>query len=311
MVSNITLPICVAILASSLTLGGYSYLFSGKEDTSISGLASGPGLTDLRTELAAMAAQRTRLEGQLQGISARLATLEETRARVANPAQVATTGNSALAEGATASDASAGQAPAMTGKAFRSLLPRVMRASIYSGASEEDQAAFWVAARTGDLLPKLLEELTAKVEASPNDADLRMDLADAYVTKLLTVPSGPERGVWGMKAEREWQQAIELNPDHWDAQFSLAYNYSMYPDFLNKTDDAIAGFERALEVQKRQPYDAKYARTYLGLVRMYKKKGKHDEALTVMRDAAALYPKNQRVLDTLKSLQEAKAKRGK
>ena len=43
------------------------------------------------------------------------------------------------------------------------------------------------------------------MEQNPRHEEARMGLADAYVAKLLTVPGGPERGIWGMKAEKQWQ----------------------------------------------------------------------------------------------------------
>ena len=306
MTTNLTLPFGAAVLASALTIGGYVYLTSPAPDTAAADPLTAAELTELRREIAAITGRRTRLEGQLQSLSARIVALEESRSRVVEEGPAPAPESSAAAR-----EAVAKRSPAMTGKAFRGLLPKVLRASLHGAASEDEQAAFWEAARNGKLLPTLLKDLAARIQASPNDPELRMELADAYVAKLLTVPFGPERGVWGMKAEREWKKALDIDPDHWDAQYSMAFNHSMYPDFLNKTDEAIQGFERALALQKRKSHDPKYAQTYLGLARMYQKKGKLDQAITLMRDAVSLYPKNKQAADTLKSLQEAKINRGK
>ena len=137
-----------------------------------------------------------------------------------------------------------------------------------------------------------------------------MQLADSYVARLLTVASGPERGVWGAKAEAQWKAALSVDPDHWSSQYSLAFNHSMYPEFLNKTDESVRGFENALAIQKRQPKtEPRHARTYVGLARMYRRQGKLDEAITLMREAASMFPNDESVRDSLKSLEQAKKSR--
>ena len=195
--------------------------------------------------------------------------------------------------------------------AFGAELRKMVRASASGEASEEEQARFWEAARKGKAVDQWIQRLRNSVKESPNDAELRMDLADAYVAKLLTVPFGPERGVWGVKAERQWSEALDIDPDHWEAQYSLAYNHSMYPEFLGKTDDAILGFQRAVEIQKRQPHDEKFAQAYLGLARMYERKGRLKDAIATLTEAAGVHTRDARVqaeLDRLRDEAERKEK---
>ena len=130
-----------------------------------------------------------------------------------------------------------------------------------------------------------------------------MELADAYVAKLLTVPAGPERGIWGVKAEKQWQDVVKQDPDHWDAQYTLAFNYSMYPDFLNKTDDAIQGFERALAIQQRVQPKPQHAKTYVQLARMHKKKGNAKKAREVLELGQMRHPRDKQITAALAALQ--------
>lgn len=186
---------------------------------------------------------------------------------------------------------------------FRRLMAKVVRVSMEGSASPEEQQAFWETARNTNVVDDAIDELEARVQANERDDDARMDLADAYVTKLLTVPAGPERGIWGVRAEAEWQAVIDNNPDHWDAQYTLAYNYSMYPDFVSKTEEAVAGFENALAIQERNTPTPEHSQTYVQLARLYEKQGKTAEARKLLEQGSVRHPGDPGIM---KALQKSK-----
>lgn len=185
---------------------------------------------------------------------------------------------------------------------FTALLAKVLRSSHDGTATADEQERFWRAARTTGLVDDTIAALEATAHRDAADAGARMQLADAYVAKLLTVPFGPERGIWGMKAEAEWQAVIDRDPQHWDAQYALAYSHSMYPDFLNKTDDAITGFERALEIQLTQQTAPQHAKTYVHLARMHQKKGDIAKAREVLEAGRIRHPRDTDLERALRAL---------
>lgn len=66
---------------------------------------------------------------------------------------------------------------------------RVMRET----ATPEEREAFFRLAKEDGLADLLVARAQAAVDAQPESAALRMELADAFVVKLLTVPGGPEQ----------------------------------------------------------------------------------------------------------------------
>ena len=181
-------------------------------------------------------------------------------------------------------------------------MSKVLRSTLDGTATAEEQERFWQATRTTGLVDDTITNLESYMEAHPQDNEARMELGDAYVAKLLTVPGGPERGIWGMKAEKQWQDVVKQDPDHWDAQYTLAFNYSMYPDFLNKIDDAIAGFERALEIQGRTQPKPQHAKTYVQLARMHNKKGNTEKAREVLELGRMRHPQDKQITAALQGL---------
>lgn len=184
--------------------------------------------------------------------------------------------------------------------AFRAMLARVL--GIASDATPEEQTRFWEMARSSGHLARIIESLEDRIADDPKDAAARMQLADAYVAKLLTVPAGPERGVWGMKAEAQWKAVAERDPNHWESQYRLGENWSHYPDFMNKTADAIGAFERARTIFEASPPDPRQAGAYVQLARLYLKQGNTDLARQVLGAGTARFPGDEAIRDALRTL---------
>jgi len=176
---------------------------------------------------------------------------------------------------------------------------------VFSGkATEEEEHRFWELARTTGRVDDLIQSLEGKVKDAPGDVPARMNLAQAYIAKLLTIPDGPEKGLWSMKAEGQWKKVLEAEPDHWEARYSLAFNWSMWPDFLNKTPDAIREFEKLKEVQEHGSPQDHQADTYFQLSRLYLKQGKRDKAQEILKTGLSRHPESSELRKALDALAE-------
>ena len=125
----------------------------------------------------------------LEGLTTRVARMEDAARRrpVAPTAQEA---SASVAEEVEDTPAG-GDAKTLSRDEFTDLLGRVLMDS--DSVSPDDQARFWEAARSTGYVDEMLAELEGRIEGDPNDVGARLQLADAYVAKLLTVPAGPER----------------------------------------------------------------------------------------------------------------------
>lgn len=185
---------------------------------------------------------------------------------------------------------------------FVALLGPVLAGS--SDVSPEEQARFWETARSSGYVDELVDELETSIARDPSDVGTRLELADAYVAKLLTVPAGPERGVWGMQAETQWKAVLELDPRSWDAQFRIAESLSYYPEFLNKTGEAIVGLEEARRIQEETVSEPRHAQTYLLLSRVYARDGRTEDALAALRDGLLRHPGNEELARALADMED-------
>ncbi len=303
----------VVVLAAAAFGLGMAVMFAlpaprGLDDASERALADLDGrLAELMTALIKLelsvthtreAQQETR--DAIDALAVRVQALEHGAAAPAateNPASgVNTAGGSAPAPG-TAVDGDSAPTPS----AFRELLERAL---VVDGPrlSPEEEQRFWDAARTTPLLAGVIGSMEEAVKADPENVEKRMELSRAYVAKLLTLPSGMEQSVWALKAENEWQQVLTRNPEHWEAQYSLGVNWSYWPDYTNKTPDAIKALERAVQLQEAADARPEQADAYLHLSRCYVKQGNAQKAKEVLDRGLARHPGNEKLSQSLDAM---------
>lgn len=230
------------------------------------------------------------LRDEVTALADRVATLEK---RPAAAAEAVTT---------SAETAPAGAAKAADRKALLEEMKSLQEKVFDGTATDDEQQRFWELARTASVVDEMMKTLEEKVKDRPEDTAARMQLAQAYIAKLLSIPPGPEQALWSNKAVAQWQTVLKQEPDNWDARYSVAFNWSMWPDFLNKTPDAIREFEKTREVQERQTADPKHAQTYLQLSRLYQKQGKSDKAKDALKAGLARHPDDAELKKALESL---------
>ena len=251
------------------------------------------------------AAELERMTGLLEGLAARVARLESAPRRTVvaaaaraepEPARSEPSGEPDVDDARAAEASESDQAAELA-----ALMAELLGPSYDWKGSTEELERFYELARGTDLIAERIEELEAAVDSNPADVERRMELADYYVAKLMTV-QGAEQGLWGAKAEEQWREVAARDEDHWGANFSLGNNYAFYPDVMGKTDEAISFLERALEIQERSAQDDDHVRTYLSLARMYQRKGEKERAREVLEAGLLVHAPNPELEAALASL---------
>jgi tetratricopeptide (TPR) repeat protein len=144
------------------------------------------------------------------------------------------------------------------------------------------------------LTDALVAEFEARVERDPTNPDLRVELGGAYLQKIFELgTSGPMTGVWATKADKAFDSALELDPQHWDARFDKAVSLSFWPPIFGKQKEAIHHFEKLIEQQAAQAQQPKFASTHLLLGNMYQQAGDMGKAVAAWNAGLSLFPGNE------------------
>jgi tetratricopeptide (TPR) repeat protein len=149
-----------------------------------------------------------------------------------------------------------------------------------------------------DALVALYEQ---NAKDNPRSADAHQQLGNAYLQKLFfSGAMGPEAGIWGTKADKAFDQALEVDPTHWGARFQKAISLSNWPDFLGRKKDAIDNFEVLVKQQEASGNTQAHGwNTYLMLGNLYSQQGKDDQAKDLWERGAKAFPDNQLLKDKL------------
>ncbi len=210
----------------------------------------------------------------------------------------------AVEQRATADPAAAGVAPGVSEDVGAAARARedfaALRSKVWAGeASPADEARFWELARTTGALDELMKDLEQKAAAAPRDVEAKLRLASAYTAKLLTVPDGPERGTWAMRAEKQWGDVLAIDPEHWQARYSRAFSWSQWPPFLGKGPAAIKEFEKLADQQRGMTPEPQQANVYLQLAQLYRSQGNAKRADETLRNGVERHPDSKALEDAL------------
>ena len=159
-----------------------------------------------------------------------------------------------------------------------------------SAITGSERELAWQKIAAAGRLQEVVDELARMIELDPQDPDLRVTLGNAYLQQLFDGATGPMAGVLATKADEAFTTALSLDEGHWEARFMKAVSLSNWPAFLGKQGEAIAEFERLVDIQEEQSAEPQQAQTYLFLGNMYLETGDQPQALATWRRGLERFP---------------------
>ena len=154
----------------------------------------------------------------------------------------------------------------------------------------DEQQAMWEKLREAGKLEEAVAWFEQHAEANPNDANAQVDLGNAYLQKLMTLPDGPAKGMWATKADQVFDKALELDDHHWEGRFAKAVSLSFWPPVFGKQQEAINHFETLIGQQQEGPPQPQHSQTYLLLGNMYSQMGQIDQAVATWNNGLTSHP---------------------
>ncbi len=156
-----------------------------------------------------------------------------------------------------------------------------------SGAASD---ALWQKLREMGGLDDAVSWFEQMAAAQPGSADAQTDLGAAYVQKLLQATGEQQRIELGKRIDAQFDKALELEPDHWEARFRKAVGLSYGDAVSGRQTEAIAQFERLVAQQTRTTAQPGQSQTYLYLGRLYAQRGDEKKAREVWQQGLARHP---------------------
>ncbi|HJR53435.1 MAG TPA: hypothetical protein VJ982_06950 [Gemmatimonadota bacterium] len=108
-----------------------------------------------------------------------------------------------------------------------------------------------------------------------------------------------EQGALSARASAILQEALELDPTHWQGRYLLGINYFHNPEFMGLTDDAITQFETLLAQQGERADFPEMAGPWVYLGDLYARVGREADARATWEHGAALFPDDTALAERL------------
>ncbi|MHC4942781.1 MAG: hypothetical protein ACYTG7_07145 [Planctomycetota bacterium] len=157
---------------------------------------------------------------------------------------------------------------------------------------EERWNEVWKQINDAGLMDEALALLEDNVARDPTNPDAHVALAGGYLGRLMNTANDMEKGMYAIKADGVLDNALELDPWHWDARFTKAVSLTFYPPVMGKQGEAMKHFEILLDQQKSLPSKPNHAQTYLYLGNLHQQMGDHEKASQIWKDGLSLFPNN-------------------
>lgn len=233
---------------------------------------------------------------RLDRIEARLDAIRDRRRRVPLPgANRAPRAAEARSEDAKPSPARSGAAPSETVFSVASTV-ELLRSPARSWEEKTEHFKNLTAAQRKEVLAAFEQA----VKDRPYSADAHNDLGEAYVQMLMN-GSLAEMMLYGQKAEKEFDRALELDDHHWGARFNKAMSLANQPEFLGRRPEAIRQFEILMKQQESSVPEPRHAATYLFLGNLYLQQGKRDRAEEIWKRGLQRFPQSKELKARLKN----------
>jgi len=182
----------------------------------------------------------------------------------------------------------------------RARAARLVEDLILGEPTWEEQQRLWKELNEQGLLDLFVLEMEKQAAIDSSDPDLCNMLGETYLQKSFAMGVGPASIEWGEKADKAFDQALEVDDEHWEARFNKAVSLSNWPAFLGKSGEAIRQFEILVAQQETgtSPGGA-YDQTYYFLGNMYQQIGESEKARVIWARGKALFPDSIPLIEQL------------
>jgi tetratricopeptide (TPR) repeat protein len=181
-------------------------------------------------------------------------------------------------------------APTQTTNAISKAVDALLSAK--NGA--EKHALFQQLAQAGEL-DQVIAELRKRAADNPNDAEIPTTLGEALLNKIRAITSAggannDQMGILAMEADQDFNTALQIDPQNWEAQFVKAASMYYWPANATRDNEVVQQLSSLIDQQETMTPQPEFAQTYLVLGNEYQKIGQPEKALATWQLGLQKFP---------------------
>jgi tetratricopeptide (TPR) repeat protein len=212
--------------------------------------------------------------------------IENTNTNPAAPLAVAAPGPDAPAAAA---------AKSALGKTIDALLDRKITA-------DQKRALIQQLVKSGHA-DQAVAELKQRAIDNSNDAEIPTTLGELQLNQLRALHDAGgdlnDIGILAMQADQNFNAALKIDPQNWEAQFVKAASMTYWPADPTRDAGVVQQLSSLIDQQETMPSQAGFAQTYVMLGMEYQKMGQPDKAVATWQLGLAKFPNDPTLLQKL------------
>lgn len=167
--------------------------------------------------------------------------------------------------------------------------------ALLSAKSGADKRALFDELRKDGQLPEVIAELKQMAAGNPNSPEIPTTIGEAELNEIRALKESgssdnDQIGIMAMQADQEFNAALQIDPQNWEAQF-VKYSMMYYWPANPQTDNQVVqNLSSLIDQQGNMPYNSDFAQTYVTLGNEYQKIGQPDKAMATWQLGAQQYP---------------------
>jgi tetratricopeptide (TPR) repeat protein len=155
--------------------------------------------------------------------------------------------------------------------------------------SFSERQAMWQKLKAAGELDQVVAELKQRAAANPDDPAIPTAIGEALLNKF-PIADPDESALNGIHMDKSFDQALQLDPSNWEAQFYKALELSYWPAEMNKGPEVVQRFSALIDQQETMPTQPQFAQTYALLGDFYQKTGQADKATATWQLGLSEFP---------------------
>jgi tetratricopeptide (TPR) repeat protein len=141
-----------------------------------------------------------------------------------------------------------------------------------------------------------IAELKQRAADNPNNPEIPTTIGEALLNQVAAIKaaggSNDQMGILAMQADQDFDTALKIDPQNWEANFVKASMMYYWPASLQMDGDVVQRLSGLIDQQDTLPSQPEFAQTYLVLGNEYQKIGQPDKALATWQLGLTKFPNN-------------------
>jgi hypothetical protein len=185
-------------------------------------------------------------------------------------------------------------APATTSADSASPIHKKAKALLSAKSGAEKQAIFDELRKDGQS-EAVIADLKQMAAANPSDPEIPTTIGEAEINEIRAIKESgtsdtDQMGILAMQADQEFNAALQIDPQNWEAQFVKYSTMYYWPSNPQTDNQVVQNLTSLIDQQGNMPVNPAFAQTYVTLGNEYQKIGQPDKAMATWQLGAQQYP---------------------